>query len=325
MNCRIVSLVAVVGGVLASASASVRVHLPREVAVAGPVLTLGAVGVIAADDPEAQKTVASVLLGRAPGSRETITVSRALVLSRLAAVGLNGPDVKVTGAAEVSVRLEERQFTGQEIVQAGQTLLKSLPATGGAVWQPDRTPADLSVAGGGDAQLQANLTTPATGDSVVVRVVAVGGKGELARTDVTFRRGQVVRQAVAVRDIPVGSPLTGEAVRIEEVAAARGGSSQWLPAPMAVALKPIAKGTVIQPAHVEAPLAVKPEVLVRRNQSVIMRINGDGFAITAMGEAMQDGRAGEYIKVLNSDSKRMVIGKVMPDGSIQPKSDEVNR
>ncbi|MCY2927181.1 MAG: flagellar basal body P-ring formation chaperone FlgA [Planctomycetota bacterium] len=323
MNWRTFGLIWVVTATAAWAPAGVRIHLPREIAVSGSPLTLGAVGVIAADDPDIQKTVASLPMGRLPGPRETITVSRALVLSRLASAGLNGPDVKVTGAAEVTVRLSERQFTGPELIQAAQSLLKNLPATAGATWQADRMPADLSAPAGVEVQLQANLVGSPGGETVVVRLAAMNAKDELARTDVTFRRGHLVRQAVALKDIPAGAPLTGEAVRIEEVSLAQAPTSQWLPAPTAVALRPIAKGTVIAPAHVEA--AAKPEVLVRRNASVVMRINGDGFTISAMGEAMQDGRAGEYIKVLNTDSKRIVIGKVMPDGSIQPKSDEVNR
>ncbi|MEI7834925.1 MAG: flagellar basal body P-ring formation chaperone FlgA [Planctomycetota bacterium] len=323
MNWRILSVTAVLGAAWASAPGGVRVHLPREIVVSDVPLTLGTVGVIVADDPAVQKTAESLPLGRAPGLREAIAITRTTVVSRLASLGLNAAEVKVTGAAEVSVRLKERQFTGEELVQAGQMFLKSLPPTAGATWQVDRTPADLLAPGGPGVQLQANLAGPPTGETVVVRLVATDGKEELTRTDVTFRRGHMVRQAVAVRDIPAGAPLSTDAVRIEDVSVARVPGPQWLPTPTAIALKPIAKGAVIEPAHVEA--AAKPEILVKRNQSVVMRINGDGFSISAMAEAMQDGRTGEYIKVLNTDSKRIVIGKVMPDGSIQPKCDEVNR
>ncbi|MCY2931657.1 MAG: flagellar basal body P-ring formation chaperone FlgA [Planctomycetota bacterium] len=307
----------------APAMGGVRIHLPREIAVSPATLTLGALSVIACDDPEARKALEALPLGPAPGAGEVITVTRALIVSRLASAGLNAADLKITGAAEIAVRLNERLFSPDELLEAAQLLLKSLPPTASGLWQADKKPAPLAAPGGADVQLQARLLAPPAGESVTVRLVATAGKDELARTDVTFRRGHTVRQAVAIKDIPAGVPLTADVIGVEDAPAPRAGATAWLPSPTAVARVAIAKGAVIQPTHVEP--AAKGELLVKRGQSVIMRINGDGFSITALAEAMQEGRAGDTIKVLNTDSKRVVIGKIMPDGSIQPKSDEVNR
>jgi flagella basal body P-ring formation protein FlgA len=37
-----------------------------------------------------------------------------------------------------------------------------------------------------------------------------------------------------------------------------------------------------------------------------------------MGTTLQEGRAGEYVKVRNADSHRVIVCKVMPDGSVEP-------
>jgi flagella basal body P-ring formation protein FlgA len=69
--------------------------------------------------------------------------------------------------------------------------------------------------------------------------------------------------------------------------------------------------------------AVKAEVLVRRNQGVLMRIEGAGFTVSGVGEAMEDGRAGDVIKVRNVDSRRVVSARVAGDGAVEPIIDEV--
>ena len=62
----------------------------------------------------------------------------------------------------------------------------------------------------------------------------------------------------------------------------------------------------------------KGEVLVRRNKSVVMRIAGNCFQVTALGQALEDGREGDLIRVRNADSKRVVVAKVTDDGTVQP-------
>jgi flagella basal body P-ring formation protein FlgA len=40
--------------------------------------------------------------------------------------------------------------------------------------------------------------------------------------------------------------------------------------------------------------------------------------ITAMGKALQEARAGEYLKVRNSDSQRVIMCRVKTDGTVEP-------
>jgi flagella basal body P-ring formation protein FlgA len=321
MNLRSPFLIVLALAASRAAGSPVRIHLPREAVVSGTNLSLGAVAVVVGDDPALQKAVQNLAMGRAPWARETIVLTRPMVLSRLASCGLTPAQVTLSGAEQVCVRRKERLFPGEEVAQAAEKFLKSLPGTGAGKWRMRKKPAELSVPGGVDVQLQARLTGTPAGDSITVRVVATDGKEDLAAEDVTFQRAYTVRQAVAVKDIPAGEALTAENTRIEEVDVDRPPTGAWLPAPMTIAASRIPRGTVIRPALVDQP---KAEVLVRRNQTIVMRITGEGFSVSALAEALQDGRQGEYIKVRNVDSKRIVIGKVMPDGTVQPKCDEVS-
>ena len=40
--------------------------------------------------------------------------------------------------------------------------------------------------------------------------------------------------------------------------------------------------------------------------------------MTAMGIALQEARAGDYVKVRNADSSRVVLCKVNTDGTVEP-------
>jgi len=62
----------------------------------------------------------------------------------------------------------------------------------------------------------------------------------------------------------------------------------------------------------------RPAVVVGRNQTVVIRIERPGILVTAIGKAMQDGRVGEYIKVRNVDSQRIILAKVNEDGAVEP-------
>lgn len=65
------------------------------------------------------------------------------------------------------------------------------------------------------------------------------------------------------------------------------------------------------------PLAAIDNPRVVRNGGAVTLIYVDGaLTITTIGAAMQDGGAGELIKVRNADSGVTVMGRLRPDGSV---------
>jgi flagella basal body P-ring formation protein FlgA len=44
-----------------------------------------------------------------------------------------------------------------------------------------------------------------------------------------------------------------------------------------------------------------------------------------MGKAMEDGKAGDMIKVRNIDSQRVVLARVAADGTVEPLLNEVKK
>ena len=66
-----------------------------------------------------------------------------------------------------------------------------------------------------------------------------------------------------------------------------------------------------------APVAESPKV-VFRNQPVMIEVDLPGLRVTAMGLPLEDGKAGQFIKIRNLDSKRDIIAKVKSDGTVSP-------
>jgi len=63
--------------------------------------------------------------------------------------------------------------------------------------------------------------------------------------------------------------------------------------------------------HVRAP------VLVKRNAIVTMVFRVGGLEITMSGRALDDGGAGETIRLMNADSRQQVSGTVREDATVE--------
>jgi flagella basal body P-ring formation protein FlgA len=57
--------------------------------------------------------------------------------------------------------------------------------------------------------------------------------------------------------------------------------------------------------------------LVRRGDIVLVTAEGRGLRVTAQGEAKQDGKSGDVIRVRNLTSNRDVVGQVDGERSVR--------
>jgi flagella basal body P-ring formation protein FlgA len=296
--------------------AALRVHLPRAISVQTDALALGMVAVLRADDASLVARTAAIPLGRAPWSREELVIDRPTILGRLASHGLKADRVAFTGADKVVVTRGETVVPTGQIVKAAEAFLeKARPSPGGCRWRLVAPPSDLYVPAGCPVALEAHLVPHALRGRAQVEVAAMAEGRKLAATPVLFRPAYVRRQVQAVQDIPEGGVITHENAQVRTILADGPEPADWTPPYGQLAARPIAAGTVILPGLVRP---ARPELLVRRNEGVVMRIVGDGFQITALGQALEDGRQGDLIRVRNVDSKRIIVAKVVFDGTVTP-------
>lgn len=293
----------------------VRIHLPREVTVQNPLLSLGQVTVITGDGPLAA-AAASIRLGRFSVPGQKITLDRATILSRLASQGIGAEKVVLTGAEAVTVCRRQQIISGDEFVSFARLFLQqhppgSSPCDGTVVAKPK----DLALSDEPkNMQLVPRFIDNGASGFVTVQVsVVVEGKEVGSRT-VPLRLRYRSHKAVALQEIAQGTALGPENVKIEETVSDRP-ETGWKSPYGLVALRDVPARAEIREDMVEAP---EPSLLIRRNETVVIRVQRAGFLVTAVGLAMQEGRAGQYMKVRNTDSHRIIVCKVNDDGTVEP-------
>ena len=82
-----------------------------------------------------------------------------------------------------------------------------------------------------------------------------------------------------------------------------------------IALKTLQAGVVIRPGMIGVPAK---EVLVKRRQNVVIRLENLGLMVSAMGVAQEEGSVGDVIRVRNAGSMRVIMAYVNADGSVAP-------
>ncbi len=121
---------------------------------------------------------------------------------------------------------------------------------------------------------------------------------------------------VAVATVPLarGQTLSAADVRLEKtsVATAQTAFFQSLDAVVGMQVqRPIVPGTILGPAMLKAPRAV------RRGESVTLSLAVGTLAVRVAGTALKDGALGERIPVRNMNSKRVVEGVISEPGVVQ--------
>ena len=295
------------------------VYLPREVTIDNDAPKLAQV-VILRGQEALVAAAESIAVGRISVPGQEIIVDRPMLLGRLACNGIPSSTVTLTGAEKVTVKRQHRIIGGSEFVElAGSLLEKNLP--NGSIYQykPIRVPKDLVVAGAfKDVKLTPRLVKSAEINRVRVRITASSGHKEIGVREVTFRLKYNCHKLVTQLDIEQGQVISPENTRIEKVIADYPEPANWAVPYGLVAKRRLPANTIIRPNMVGP---AKSQLVVKRNQNVVIRIDTPALLITANGKALQNGTAGEYIKVkmqISNESQRVIIAKVNEDGTLEP-------
>jgi len=300
----------------AAAASTLQVHLPREVTVQGNLLTLGQVSVVRGD-PALVAAAAQIGLGQLSMPGQKAVLDRPTILSRLASQGISAQQVRLTGAEAVTVRRFQKIISTEEFIEAGKTFLRQHPP-GPAISAmiPTVKPKDLILPGQvADLQVTPRYMRTAARGHVTVQITVAGDGKECGVREIPFRLKYQGHRVVTVKEIPEGTALTAENVKIETIESDQPEPANWKPPYGLVAVRTLAAETEIRG---EMTSAAQSPVVVLRNEAVVIRIQRPELVVTAMGIALQEARAGEYVKVRNADSSRVVLCKVNPDGTVEP-------
>jgi flagella basal body P-ring formation protein FlgA len=294
-----------------------QVYLPREVTIKDSNLSLGLVSIIRGKESLVARA-SEIALGRISVPGQKIVIDRAMVLSRLACNGIPASKVTFTGAEKITIKQQEQTIRSIELVKLASSFLeKNPPVVSACRFNPIRRPKDFIITGSSkDIRLSPRLVQSRARNQARVEITIFSGGKKIDVREVIFGLKYNASQAAAKVDIPAGAVISPENVKIEKtISNYPESSNNWRPPYGLIAKRRIPAKTVLRP-NMLGP--VKSPIIVKRNQKVVILIDRPGFLITAFAKAMQDGRAGEYIKVRNVDSQRIILVRVNEDGSAVP-------
>ncbi len=310
-------------------ASSIKIYLPREVTINDSSLKLGRVCVIMGEESLAAKA-GEIILGHFSMTGQKIIVDRSTVLSRLASNGIYSRQVSLLGAEEITVKQQHKVIKSSEFVKLADSFLKknlsldqARDGSGRSICraEPVRIPKDLLLpVMDKDVTLTPRMVESNVANRAKVRISVlvtdqVGDSNEIGAAEVTFRLKFNCRRAVTSSEIPAGTVINPENIKIEETVSDNPEPVSWSPPYGLIARRTLPANTVIQQ---DMAGHTNPSITIKRNETVVIRIEMPGLLITALGTAMQQGRAGESIKVRNTDSQRIIMAKINEDGTVGP-------
>ena len=224
------------------------------------------------------KKLEGIPLGTITLAGQEVVIDRYTIMTRLGSSGIDVSQVTLTGAERVSVTLVRSSISSAELLAEAERFVSRITLPPDQRYHALDMPEEVSLSDGGGRLEVASGLVGKADDNPVGVRLAIMVDG----------REAAVRE---VRFTPVPRSLRPAAVA----------------APAPEARKPT------QPAAAEEG----PKV-VFRNRPVVIEIVAPGLSVTAMGLALEDGKAGQVIKVRNMDSKRDIVTRVNADGTVSP-------
>ena len=300
----------------AASAGAIKLYLPREINITGDSMLLGDVAIIRGK-PEDVAKASAITLGKFSVAGQKITVTRRTILSRLAAYRIASKNVSFSGAKDIKVGRRELIISAKDIAaRASEFLKKNKTDTSIASYELIRNCRNVVLASQkGEITFVPRLSKRISTSQVVVDVdVMLGGK-KTGTSQVAYRPMYNRRLIVAKADIPAGAILSSSNIKIETIASKYPEPKGWkLPVGLIVKRK-IKSGQQIRNSLLTK---AKPEILVKRNSKVVIKIDTAAIKLTVNGKALGEGAFGELIKVRNIDSKRIITCKVNHDGTVSP-------
>jgi flagella basal body P-ring formation protein FlgA len=314
---RILVLLAVLCLLAAPAwAAPVAVAVNAEVTVTGPQLTLGELASITGDDKDRIKELAAIKLGNAPSPGHRLALTSDALGARLAAANADLSEITWTVPPTIVVTTAAQTISGERLAAAAAEALQNQLGGDGdneLAITPLGTAPDIQVPLG-HVDLKADMPAGIRYNAPTGVVVSVSTDGRPFTTvSLRFNVKAYQQVVVAARNIAAREEITTENVRVErrEIGKMAGYVTSIDKVLGLAARRPVTAGTPLTEAAVDKP------VLIKRGTNVTILVKAGGMVITAGGQAMQEGREGEVIRVQNVISKRIVSARVVDTNTVQ--------
>jgi flagella basal body P-ring formation protein FlgA len=284
-----------------------RIVVGREVTVEAPTVRLRDLARLSGDDAVG---LGDVELGAAPAAGESRMLDGRRVLDALVSAGLDASRVTYTIPPSIRVRRATQELTAASVRRLVEDELRQRLGTDatGLVLRAVELPSPIRVpTGAWSARLVLPPgAVPLGRTRVQLDVSADGEPGATAW--LTLDVGRLADVVVVTRPVAAGEMLTADAIALDRQDLAD------LPRDVATDLAAVVGRTARTALVAHAPVRashVASAATVKRGATVQLVAERGALRITAIGEAKQDGSAGERVSVVNRASGKIVTGRVL--------------
>ena len=300
------------------ANAALTVALHPQATVDVSRVTLADVATLTGEPASLATRLASLGLGRAPAPGAIREITRRFLVTRLRQERIDLAALSLTGAETTRVTRRAAQLTGTVIAQTAADHVRNiLPwPDEDLVVEVQRPPADLHVLGSTDGL--SYTVTPRPGQRLLGRVpVTVSirrGSRPVAQTHVLLNVRVFQRLMVARQRIRTGERISKRHVRLQRTELSSAATEAITD--LADALGQEARQDIAAFAVVTRRM-LAPARVVRRGEPVTLMAKAAHIRVTTLGLAEQDGAVGQYIRVRNRDSRKIVLGRVIDSRTVE--------
>ena len=301
-----------------------RIQLREQATVAGRLVTLADLAEVRGGTAALRSRASALDVIELPAGQERESVSRQLVIARLLIAGIGRDAFEISGATTVRVEQRLEQTADERVVSAVRRGVEErlyVPQEGIVVELSQPLPAALVQLLNQlpDARVESRFATTPTGGRTRVDIWVTNAQGGTTVTaavvDVRFR--QLV--PVAAESISPRRLITADAVTFTEREVSE--LQSVLQSDQVVgkaARRQLSPGEVIVPRDLTEPTAAAEPMLIQPRDLVRLTARKGNLLLTMpAAEALQGGRKGDFIRVRNPTSGRVVLGRVTGAGEVE--------
>lgn len=262
-----------------------------------------------------RRQAAALDLAELDAAHPELLLTREHVFFRLRLAGFEPAQFRLTGTPIAKVTRGQTRITEHSLVNAARELVRGQlpPGAEDVDIRQVRTvlPPAVTLRPADQVRLAVELRSPAAAGRVKVDVAVFVNGQRRSVVPVLLDVSYAQQVAVVKRRVGPGELLKDEALTAERQMV--DGTNAWLS--FAEARGKRAK-TTLSPGQrlTDADVETAPQdlpLLVKARDRVRLIAHVGGFRVSAMGEALQDGREGQTIRVRNVDSNKIISGRVL--------------
>jgi len=295
---------------------SVRITLKETVAIGQEAVRLKDLAELSGGDPRQRKTMGDTMVARSPQPGQTCFVGSDYIRIRLRQAGFDTTRLLFLGASDVRISRTSASLPVQRIRHAVETVIRSrMP------WKDE----NVTV-----SDIRFDETVPLPVGKLTYRIIPKRNEDFLGGTILAlhlFVDGEPVRKLwvnatiSVLADVIVAARPLGkhQYIRMEDMSVERRDLATIGSEPLARLEDVLGNRTtrMIYPNTVlQADMIALPP-LVKRGDIVKIVATAGAMTITATGRVKEQGGKGDVVRVMNTDSQRVILARVIGPGAVK--------